>query len=91
MCARCSGLYAAVPIVFLLGLIVGSGWIRTRQTDSNLWRVVLLVSAMPTLLTVGGELSGGVQLSGLTRAVAAAPLGFGVTWLVGLALHGDIH
>ena len=91
VCARCSGLYAAAPVGMLIALIVGFGRARARPADNDLWRVVLLVSAAPTLLTVGGELAGLIQPSGLMRAVAAAPLGFGVAWLVGLALRGDIH
>ena len=99
VCARCSGLYAAAPVGLLLALVLGSGRVRARLAGPNrrladsehLWRLVLLVSAGPTLLTLGGELAGLIQPSGLMRAVSAAPLGFGTAWLVGLALRGDIH
>ncbi len=61
--------------------------VRVRTTR----RLREIPGALTTLLTVGAELSSVIQLSGLTRAVASAPLGVGVAWLVGLTLRGDIH
>ena len=98
VCARCSGLYALAPLGFVLAL--GSGEPRAdsrRSTERSRtgWstralRMVLLLAAVPTLATVGGELIGFLHPSNLARAVSAVPLGVSVPWVVGLALGGAI-
>lgn len=98
VCARCSGLYALAP--FGLVLALGRGGRRADSRTSAGWaqsgwstrwlRVVLLVTAVPTLMTVGAELVGVIDSSNMLRAVSALPLGFSVSWVVGLALSGAI-
>ena len=98
VCARCSGVYALAPV----GLVLAQGR-RGRRADSRrsaggarpIWsvravRMVLLVTAAPTVMTVGAELVGVIDSSNLLRAVSALPLGFSVTWVVGLALSAAI-
>lgn len=98
VCARCSGLYALAPLGLVLALGRGepradSG--RSAERSRTSWstralRMVLLLAAVPTIATVGGELIGFLHPSNLVRAVSAVPLGVSVTWVVGLALSGAI-
>ena len=95
VCARCSGLYALAPfgLVLALGRRADSrrsaGWAHPGWSTRWL-RLVLLLTAVPTLMTVGAELVGVIDSSNMLRAVSALPLGFSVTWVVGLALSGAI-
>ena len=100
VCARCSGLYALAPFGILLAR--GRGWHRADSATRAAWtgrsrwstgllRIVLLVTAVPTLVTVGGELMGLMHPTNLVRAVLAVPLGGSVAWVVGLALSGAVH
>jgi uncharacterized membrane protein len=77
VCARCLGIYAgaaAVASIHLLGVLV---------VDSAQWRMlspwaarrVFLVSAVPTLLTVGFEWIGVWPGTNVVRAVAGVALG----------------
>ena len=98
VCARCSGLYASAPFGIIVAL--GSGWrrahrARSARCDRTNWstrvlRFVLLVTAVPTLMTVGVELMGLIHPTNMARAVLALPLGFSVTWVASLALCSAI-
>ena len=98
VCARCSGLYVLAPLG--IGLALGNRRPRADSRRSAEWghpswstrvlRMVLLVAAVPTLVTVGAEVMGILHLTNLVRAVSAVPLGVSVTWVVGLALGGAI-
>jgi uncharacterized membrane protein len=89
VCARCFGLYAsgaagalaacAAPLTF-------ARWGRTRQTPTAL---ALALAALPTAATLGLEWAGLWQPRGVTRAVAALPLGALAGWLFARALAAD--
>ena len=88
VCARCTGLYALAP---------HGGWLGARRrrpsgrgVSIHRLRTVLLASAVPTLVTVGGEWAGLMYPPNLVRAVAGLPLGLTVAWVAGLALVGAI-
>ena len=98
VCARCSGLYGLAPLGIVSAVVRGrhrpdSG--RSVESSRTGWstgvlRIVLLVAAVPTLVTVGAELIGFLHPTNLVRAVSAVPLGISVTWVVGLAVGGAI-
>ena len=56
---------------------------RRRQAGAGLFRLVLGVAAMPTILTLVSE------WPGLIRAIAAVPLGAAVAWVVLVVSAGD--
>lgn len=58
VCARCVGLYASAPFGAALALVWGAGMsqrIRFRMTGATRLRAVLVVVALPTLVTWVGE------------------------------------
>ena len=95
VCARCTGLYALAPSGFMLA--PGGGWLGARRrrpsrrgVSIHRLRTVLLATAVPMLVTVGGEWAGLMYPPNLVRAVAGLPLGLTVAWVAGLALVGAI-
>ncbi len=83
VCARCAGLYLAAPFGALLGMLTGG---RRRVSSAHGLRVLLVVTALPTVATVGGELVGLMSPTNTVRAILAVPLGFAITWTVCRAL-----
>ena len=83
VCARCGGLYAAAPFGALLGMLTGG---RRRGSSARRLRVLLVVTALPTVAAVCGELVGLVSPTNMVRAILAVPLGFAITWTVCRAL-----
>jgi uncharacterized membrane protein len=81
VCARCTGIYvsAAAAIPFAL---------MATAMPSRRSRTILLLAALPTLLTWALEYWGVVPFSNLSRAVAALPLGFAAAWLAIGTLRG---
>lgn len=80
VCARCTGMYAAAPLVCLVALLAPSG--RARRLWG--WAATprgLLAAALPTILTVIVEWTTG-WTSAPVRALAGAGLGFGGAGLV---------
>lgn len=87
VCARCAGLYSAAPLGALLGMLLVGRW---RAPSIGRPRLLLLVAAVPTALTVGGEVVGLVSPTNMVRAILAAPLGFAIAWTVCRALSDDM-
>jgi uncharacterized membrane protein len=88
VCARCAGIYAGAAIGSLLAL---SGSIRERLFPFPP-RMLLLVGALPTLMTVTSEWSGAWAGGNGVRAAAGVWLGVTVALVVGRAaatLHYD--
>jgi uncharacterized membrane protein len=74
VCGRCSGLYLSAPF--------GAAWAWARRRDLGVRRRHFLIAALPTLVTLAMEWSGGIAVSNVTRAIAALPLGFAIAWLL---------
>jgi uncharacterized membrane protein len=74
VCARCIGIYAG----FAAAVLVAPGWMRARR--------VLIIGALPTLVTVVAEWAGIWQASNMARAIAGAPLGLAIGAVVIAAL-----
>jgi uncharacterized membrane protein len=74
VCARCAGLYFS-------GALGALGAWLPLQTAPNRSRVLLIVAAVPTLLTIPIEWLGWSPLSNVIRAAAAVPLGAAAGWI----------
>ncbi len=83
VCARCAGLYAAAPLGAFLGMV---GARRRRAPSAGRLRLLLFAAALPTLMTVCGEVVGLVSPTNVVRAISALPLGLAITWTVCRAL-----
>lgn len=94
VCARCFGLYTgAVAGVAAWALIAGVRPVaRTRalHTTRN-FRRVLILAAVPTIVTVATAAAGWWDASGVTRAVLAFPLGAAIAAVVTAAATGDLR
>ncbi len=82
VCARCTGIYAgaalaALGTAALPPLAPTGGDARTR-----LFRVVLLAAILPTAATVVYEWTTGITPANATRALAGAPIGAAVAWII---------
>ena len=94
VCARCVGLYASAPFGAALALVWGAGMsqrIRFLMTGATRLRAVLVVVALPTLVTWVGEWAGLIEVPGWIRMAAAAPLGVAVSWIAGLTFRGNLR
>ena len=76
VCARCAGLYVSAAAGAL------AVWMRRRRRERAAPRTVLLVAAVPTVVTWVLEHGFGVPFSNVARAAAALPLGASAGWLV---------
>ena len=78
VCARCAGLYLSAP----LGAVVA----MTARRRPGVWGAaswpILVVSAVPTAVTLAIEWLGLGAPSNLTRALAALPLGGVIAFLI---------
>ena len=86
VCTRCTGLYLAAPFGLLL-----AARRRRSETHREAVRLLLMASAVPTLVTVLLEVLRVWQPSGVVRALAAIPLGAAVAWIVGATLRADLR
>ena len=90
VCARCAGLYFGGALGVLVPLRARCYRRSDRRHTLTRWREVMLVAAVPTGLTMLGELGGVLPSSGELRAVAAVPLGVAVTWVASLVIRGEL-
>jgi uncharacterized membrane protein len=78
VCARCAGLYLAAPI--------GAGVAMAARRRARVWRAaawpILVVAAVPTVVTLAIEWPGLGAPSNVTRALAALPLGAAIAFLI---------
>ncbi len=94
VCTRCVGLYAAAPFGAALALVWGTGRprrVRVPMGGATWLRAVLVVAALPTLVTWVGEWAGLMEVPGWIRTAAAAPLGVAVSWIAALTFRGDLR
>jgi len=78
VCARCAGLYLAAPIGAVVAIAARR---RPRVWGAASWPV-LIVAAVPTVVTLAIEWPGLGAPSNLTRALAALPLGGAIAFLI---------
>jgi hypothetical protein len=77
VCARCTGIYAGGALATLASALTGR---RSRRLAAG--RTALIVAAMPTLATYLLEWMTGETPGGWIRALAGAPLGAVVAWVI---------
>ncbi len=96
VCARCFGLYAgALGGVLLWSAVGGVG--RTarlraaRLTRPGVVRRVLIISALPTVVTVAASWLGWWEAGNIGRAVLAIPLGATMAAAIAAVAAGDLR
>jgi uncharacterized membrane protein len=89
VCARCLGLYLSAPFGAVATLVAHD---RAIRGDGRLWRLgswpLLILTAIPTALTLAIEWSGWGAPSNAARALSALPLGAAIAFLVVRAAAG---
>lgn len=94
VCARCTAIYMGAALGALrAGAHVGdTGSLLARGLTPGLRRarIVLVLAALPTVLSVVGEQLGIIPSSNVLRAAASAPFGIAVGF-VGVAVLGGLH
>ena len=83
VCGRCSGLYLAAPAGVALAV--------TRRRTATGPRGLLAAAALPTVATLGLEWLQVVPVSNLARALAAAPLGAALAWVLVRVAEPRVH
>ena len=96
VCARCTGLY-------LGGLIGALGWLcfagagrlasarASRFVSSSIARRVLVLAAIPTILTIATAWLGLGEPGNLGRAILALPLGSSIGLVMSAVASGDLR
>ncbi len=79
VCGRCSGLYLAAPFGALAALELAR---RHRNRTPRGMVALLLLSSLPTGVTLIGEWTGVMTPTNLVRALAALPLGACVAFVL---------
>jgi uncharacterized membrane protein len=85
VCARCTGLYAgagAGAALAWLGLLARRQRAAAPQLSIDRWRILAVVSAMPTLTAWAAEHGLGLGVTNLVRFATALPLGAAVAAIV---------
>ncbi len=86
VCARCTGIYAgaAITAVAVIARSVTShaSPLKTRRLETSDLRRILLVSAVPTAVTLVYEWTTGQTPGNWIRAMSGVPLGAAVAWMV---------
>ena len=85
VCARCTGIYIGAAVTSILL------WARPRAHDARdintdsaaSARRLLLAALAPTAITLAYEWTTGITPANWIRALAGAPLGAAVSWLIG--------
>jgi uncharacterized membrane protein len=88
VCARCTGIYAGAAITALAGVVWRTDTIHRVENDraeaarTARLRSVLLLAVLPTVATVVYEWTTGDTPGNLLRALAGAPIGAAVAWII---------
>jgi uncharacterized membrane protein len=80
VCARCAGIYAGAAVTAVLGL---AGHVRAKLAAAGSARRILVVAAVPTAATLIYEWTTGDTPGNWVRALAGAPIGAALAWIVG--------
>jgi len=98
VCARCTGIYAGGAIAAILLTVAWPAFTRRAPTgrgtpdatdmggpggtDPRRARISIAVAMLPTLATLVYEWTTGAMPSNVIRALAGAPLGAAVSWVI---------
>jgi uncharacterized membrane protein len=83
VCGRCLGLYLSGAIGAL------AAWFGTLSVAPRKTRLLLVVAAVPTAVTVSLEFLGLIHPTNLVRAWSALPLGAAAAWIFVRSLRAD--
>jgi uncharacterized membrane protein len=84
VCARCAGLYLSGAAGALAAWLA---WRRPRTPRRT--RTILVLAALPTVLSVAIEFFGLAHPSNIVRAVCALPLGVAAGWIFVRSLRAE--
>ena len=92
VCARCTGLYvsAALGMAGLVVIKLTNHW-RPRAIDPRTARIILILAAMPTLISVASGTLGVWDGTNITRALLAIPLGVTAGAIVAAVATKDLR
>lgn len=79
VCARCAGLYVGAA---LAGVAALRGNRRRPRGSAARARTLVVVAAVPTLVTLAIEWTTGGTPANLSRALAGLPLGAAIVWVM---------
>jgi uncharacterized membrane protein len=82
VCARCTGLYLSAAFGAL------AAWFGSGRMSRHA-RMILVVAALPTFVTMAAEWTGLAAGSNAVRAAAALPLGGAAGWLLVRMLRAE--
>jgi len=96
VCARCFGLYAgAVGGVLLWAAVGGVGRTTSRRaarlTEPGVVRRLLIITALPTVVTVAASWLGWWDAGNIARAILAIPLGATMAGTIAAVAAGDLR
>jgi uncharacterized membrane protein len=80
VCARCAGIYTGAAVAAVLGL---AGHLSAKLAAASSARRILVAAAVPTAATLIYEWTTGDTPANWVRALAGAPIGAAVAWIVG--------
>jgi uncharacterized membrane protein len=84
VCGRCTGLYVSAAAGALMA------WLASRKPRApRRTRLVIVLAAVPTALSVGFEFVGLVYSSNMLRALSALPLGAVAGWIFVQSLRAE--
>jgi len=82
VCARCTGIYIGAAITALIVALLPPQAPRSADARTALFRRVLVAAVLPTAATLAFEWTTGVMPANVVRALAGAPMGAAVAWIV---------
>jgi uncharacterized membrane protein len=86
VCARCTGIYVGAAAAALWLMVVPArGRHDGAMPSTSASRIVLVAVLLPTAATLLYEWTTGTMPSHMIRALAGAPIGIGVIWLIASA------
>lgn len=82
VCARCTGIYLGAAITAIAGVRLTPHAMDGVDARTALFRRVLLLAVLPTAATLVYEWTTGVTPANVVRALAGAPIGAAVAWII---------
>jgi uncharacterized membrane protein len=82
VCARCTGIYIGAAVTAVAGIYLPPFAPAGDPARTAIFRRVLLLAVLPTAATVIYEWTTGVTPPNAVRALAGAPIGAAVAWII---------
>jgi uncharacterized membrane protein len=88
VCARCTGIYVGAAVVVSA---FRRTTVRLKPDATRVARMLLLIAALPTIITLAYEWTTGITPSNIVRACAGLPLGAAVAAIVLAAADNQVN